>query len=53
MNFFFNTGDGSELLLNLLVSAGSVLKFSTVETAPLFDVFFRGYIAEAENKVHW
>ena len=49
MNFSCYTGHGSELSLNLQVSTGSVLEFSTVETTALFDVFFRGYIAEVED----
>ena len=42
---FCNTGHGSEVSLNLLISIASVLEFSTVQTTLLFDVFFRGYIA--------
>ena len=41
------------LPLNLQKSTSSVLEFSAVETTPLFDVFFREYIAEVEDKAHW
>ena len=37
------------LSLNLQKSVSSILEFSTVETTPLFDVFFRGYIAKVED----
>ena len=37
------------LPLNQQKSTGSVLEFSTVDTMPLFDVFFRGYIAEVDD----
>ena len=37
------------LPLNQQKSTSSVLELSTVETTPLFDVFFRGYIAEVED----
>ena len=47
------TGDGSEVSsLNLLESTGSVPEFFTIESRPLFDVFFRGYIAEVEDQGH-
>ena len=38
------------LPLNQQKSTSSVLDFSTVETMPLFDVFFRGYIAEWKTR---
>ena len=37
------------LPLNLQKSTSSVLEFFTDETMPLFDVFFRGYIAGVED----
>ena len=37
----------------LLKSTSSFLEFYTAETRLLFDVFFRGYIAEVEGKAHW
>ena len=37
------------LPLNKKKSTSSFLEFSTVESVPLFDVFFRGYIAEVED----
>ena len=39
--------------LNLQNSTSSILEFSTVETTPLFDVFFRRYIAVVEGYAHW
>ena len=50
MSFFCYTGHGSEVSLSLLESTGSILEFFTVETRPLFDVFFRGYIAKVEDQ---
>ena len=41
------------LPLNQQKSSSSVLEFSTVDTVPLFDVFFRGYIAEVDDQAHW
>ena len=42
-----------DMVLNLPLNQqniqSSVLEFSTVETTPLFDVFFRWYIAEVED----
>ena len=35
--------------LSPLESTGSILEFFTVKTRPLFDAFFRGYIAKVED----
>ena len=48
MNFFCYTGDGSEFTTKS-TKIYSVLEFSAVETTPLYDVFFRGYIAKVED----
>ena len=40
---------GSISYLNLLISTTSFLEFYIVETRSLFDVFFRGYIAQVEG----
>ena len=40
------------LPLNIQKSTSSILEFSTVETTPLFDIFFRGCIAEVDQ-AHW
>ena len=46
-----------DMVLNLSLSqqksTSSVLEFSRIETTPLFDVSFRGYIAEVGDKAHW
>ena len=52
MRFLCYTGHGSEVSLDLMESTGSILEFFTVETMPLFDVSFRGYIAKVEDKAH-
>ena len=49
MNFLRYTGHGFNLFVNLLESTGSVLEFYIVKTSSLFDVFFKGYIAEVED----
>ena len=49
MNYFYYNGYGSISYLNLLTSTCSFLEFYTAETRLLFDVFFRGYIAEMEG----
>ena len=38
------------LPLNQQKSTSSILGSSTVETTPLFDVFFRGYIEQSEKQ---
>ena len=50
MNFFCYTGDSSEFTTKSIIY--SVLEFSAVETTPLYDVFFRGYIAKVEDQAH-
>ena len=39
------------LPMNLQKSKSSVLEFSTVETTPLFDVFFGGYIYSRSGRL--
>ena len=47
--FFVTLDIALSLPLNQQKSASSILEFSTVETMPLFDVFFKGYGAEVED----
>ena len=53
LNDFCYNGYGSISYLNLLKSASSFLEFCTVETRSLFDVFFRGYMAEVAGQAHY
>ena len=40
---------GSISYINLLISTSNFLEFYTAEARSLFDVFFRGYIAEVKG----